>query len=208
MFLASTNFVLLVGLFLMALFAIFFLCSRKQNKDFINAFLITSVTALSYLIMYEGSFNRVTAGDQVVYYTRWFFYAFSCSLLMLTIAKHLKTLKENILPVVIMNVLVMMTGGIAAVLHYPMKWWVLAMGIVFFAIQLFLLFERTKCTKISKMIQYYILLGWCFFPVIFIFSAEGLGWLDDFYAAMFYLILDLITKVLFYINLTTISAKK
>ena len=194
--------IFILGFVLMLIFSLWFLIQKNKKPTYSFAFLVTSTTALSYLLLFDGTFVNISQFNVPVYYTRWLFYALSCSLLMLTIAKFIKAKKENIIPIVLLNTLVMLTGAIAAILISPMKWIIFILGSLFFIAQILFLFEGVKNSKKSKIIKYYIFFGWALFPVIFIFAPEGLSMIDNYTAALLYLLLDFFTKIVFYLNIS------
>nr|NIV99338.1 bacteriorhodopsin [Candidatus Saccharibacteria bacterium]NIW79625.1 bacteriorhodopsin [Calditrichia bacterium] len=149
-----------------------------------------------------------TQSGHAIYFTRWLFYIASCALLMLTISKILNVKKENTLTILVLNSLVMLSGALAAVTVSPLKWIIFGLGSVFFGAQLYILFEKNKPSKFTKMVLYYISFGWAVFPAVFVFSPEGLDIISNYIAATLYLILDLFTKIIFYLHLAHFSKNK
>lgn len=202
MFNTPESYIFALGFLMMFGFSILFFLKRKERPHYNYAFLVTSITALSYLVLIDGSLVGISKLNEPVYFTRWLFYILSCSLLMVTIAEYINSKKENLIPVIILNTLVMLTGSIAAVLYSPMKWIVFGLGSLFFIFQILLLFEKVKDNDNSKLVKNYIFFGWAIFPLIFIFAPEGLGIIDNVLAAVLYLLLDFITKIIFYIKIS------
>ncbi len=200
--------VFVIGAVIMLVFAVLFFISRKHNSYFTAAFLVSSVTLVSYLVMLEGSLAGVYSSGNFVYYSRWLFYIGSCSILMLSIAKLLDLPRKNLLPVIILNVLVMLSGAIAAVLTDEFKWILFGAGTLFFIGQLFLLFENSKPGKTRAMVIYYIIFGWAIFPIVFFLAPEGLGLISNLWAVSIYLALDIFTKIVFYLHLDLVVTKK
>lgn len=191
----------LLGFAVFLFFAIWFFNKRKNNEWYGSAFLVSSITLASYAILAEGSLVAQNQAGIAVYFTRWIFYAASCSLLMVSIAKFLKTSKESFLPLIILNILVMLTGTVAAIVAGPIKWLIFILGCLFFFWQIQLLYEGKNQKEQKKLISNYIIFGWAIFPIVFIAAPEGLYFINNALAALFYLILDLFTKIIFYLHL-------
>lgn len=200
--------IFIVGFVLMFFFALWFFINRDRSEHYTTAFLVGAITALSYAVLLEGSITSMSASGGLVYYTRWFFYIASCSFLMVTITKFLGVKKKSVLPILILNGLVMLSGGIAAVVLGPVKWIIFALGVIFFIAQISLLYERIASKVKSKLVLYYILFGWALFPVVFVFAPEGFGLINNFIAATLFLLLDIFTKIIFYLHLTSLPEKK
>jgi len=203
----SLELILLVGFISFLALSVIFFVMRRQNKNFTAAYLVMAVTALSYLLMLDGSVIAHASSGEPIYYTRWLFYAISCSLLMLTIIKFLKIKKESALPIIVLNVLVMATGTIAAVIDEPYKWMMFALGCIFFLQQLMLIFEKCTNSTQEKMVKTYIFCGWAIFPIVFVLAPEGLGIINNLAAMTIYLVLDIFTKVIFYLHISDFEKK-
>jgi sensory rhodopsin len=203
MFPTEESKIFFLGFLIMFTFSIWFFIRRKDKKNYTFAFLVTSITALSYLLLTDGTVVSVSEFGVPVYYTRWLFYIGSCSLLMATILKFIKAKKENVVPVIILNSSVMLSGAIAAVVYSPLKWIVFALGTLFFIAQITFLFEGVKRNEKAIIIKYYIFLGWAVFPVVFLIAPEGLNLINNYSAAVYYLVLDIFTKIIFYLHLAS-----
>lgn len=197
--------VFLIGFLVLFFFALWFFAKKEETPNYRVASIVASVTSLSYLLMLSGQAVILNSSGETVYFTRWFFYIASCSLLMVTMANVLKTKKDNVLPVLMLNGLVMLSGAIAAFLESPMKWVVFGLGCVFFIKQIVLLFEGESNKKIKDKVGFFIFFGWSLFPVIFILAPEGIGIVNNLTAAILYLGLDVLTKIIFYFQLDKIK---
>lgn len=198
---SNPTLIFLLGFSVFLFFAIWFFNKRKNNEWYGSAFLVSSITLASYAILAEGSLVAQNHAGIDVYFTRWIFYAASCSLLMVSIAKFLKTSKESFLPLIILNILVMLTGAMAAVVAGPIKWLIFILGCLFFFWQIQLLYESKNQKEQKKLISHYIIFGWAIFPIVFIAAPEGLNFINNAVAALFYLGLDIFTKIIFYLHL-------
>ena len=201
MYYLSEQTVFLAGFILFLFAAIWFFVNRNRSVYYRYASIVVSITTLAYSVLLSGGFVAQSASGLTVYYTRWLFYIVSCSLLMITISKELKMKQSNLMPVLILNGLVMMTGAVAAVIDQPMKWIIFSLGCLFFTAQLVLLFEQSAFNPKTTLLRNYIMFGWAMFPLVFILAPEGLGVLNNALAAVLYLVLDLYAKVFFYFDL-------
>jgi bacteriorhodopsin len=193
----------------MFLFSLWFFINRKRNEHFLTAFLVTAITTLTYALLLEGSLVAISKSGDPVYFTRWLFYAASCSLLMLTIGKTLKIKISNLLPLITLNVFVMISGALAAALLSPHKWIIFIIGGLFYLAQLIFINEFSSAKiRAKKPVCAYIYFGWSIFPLVFFFAPEGLGIINNFVAAALYLILDIITKIIFYLHLAMPKRKR
>jgi len=195
------NFILLSGLLLMIFFTFLFFYLRYKNYKFDLAFLVAAITSFSYLLMFQGSF--VTEFYEPIYYTRWIFYAASCSLLLVSIVNYLKIHKEKLMLLAPINVLVMLTGAMAAITTDNYRWAYFLLSSLFYIFLLLLLFENYQNNKKYKKILMYIFFGWNVFPVVFLMAPEGFGLICSFTATVLYLILDLFTKIVFYFDINS-----
>ncbi len=198
--------VFLLGLIIMLGASLWFHFNQKQDQNYTTATLVAVTTALSYATLYSRV--MVVVQSDVIYYSRWLFYILSCSLLMYTIANYLKLKTEQLLPLLYFNGLVMLSGTLAAVLQGPIKWVIFCLGMFFFTLQLSVLYNKQKSTRKVKLVTTYIIFGWSLFPVVFLLAPEGLGLINNLAAACLYLVLDIFTKIIFYLHLTKVSKLK
>lgn len=196
------EYVFLASLVLMGLSTLYFFVKRDEAKYNRSALAVTATTTIASLVLYAGA---IWVGDLSPF--RWLFYIVSCSILMMTIMKVLSVKKENHIPVLVLNGLVMFTGSIASFMRAyqeAMLVFFLAGGL-FFVLQLILLAENKAKKSVSKMVWMYILAGWCVFPIVFLLSPEAVYIINASVAAVLYLILDLFTKVGFYMHLSKLK---
>lgn len=189
--------VLLAGIVLFSLSALYFLITHKVS--FNTAFLVSLVTIASYLVMYEGTFIILeSTSSEAVYYTRWLFYALSCSLLMYEIGRSLKLKKGDIATLIYLIVVVMITGALSAVYEGSAMLAMFVVSSVAYAALLYRLFIVKSKNK--SFVLKYVLTGWTAFPVVFLFAPEGYALITASTAAALYLVLDFFTKIIFYIE--------
>lgn len=187
----------LIGAGLFSLSALYFLVSHKVS--FNTAFLVSLVTVASYLVMHEGSFITIeSTSSEAVYYTRWLFYALSCSLLMYEIGKSLKLNTGAIATLIYLIVVVMITGALAAVYEGAAMVSMFAVSTIAYIALVYRIF--TVKSKNKGFVLKYILAGWTAFPVVFLLAPEGYALITAYTAAVLYLALDIFTKIAFYIE--------
>jgi len=189
--------IFLVGIAVFSVAATYFLFTR--HKAFNSAFLVSFITIISYVLMHEGSLATVGAGEGAVYATRWAFYALSCTLLMYEIGKILGKQTDEIVFLLYLTAIVMLTGAVSA---YYGGGYMLAFFAISTIAYLRLIYPLlTADSPHRAAVAKYILLGWTGFPVAFILAPDGFGLIGATSAAIAYLVFDIFTKVLFYIDL-------
>lgn len=194
--------VLLVGIVIFAISASYFLFTHKTT--FNTAFLVSLVTIASYLVMYEGTFTVTESTTlEAVYYTRWLFYALSCSLLMYEIGRSLKLDTGTVATLIYLIVVTMITGALAAVYEGTAMLTMFIVSSVAYGTLVCKIFSAKS--KNRAFILKYILAGWTAFPVVFLFAPEGYALITASTAAALYLVLDVFTKIIFYIEGESIS---
>lgn len=185
------------GIVAFTLAAGYFLVAYR--KDFNSAFLVSFITIISYLLMFEGGLATVGAGGEAVYATRWLFYTLSCTLLMYEIGRLLGKSTKQIVFMLYLTAIVMCTGAAAA---YYEGWYMLAFFAVSTIAYLLLIYPiLTANSPHRSAIAKYVILGWTGFPVAFILAPDGFGLITAASAAAAYLVFDLFTKVVFYLEL-------
>jgi sensory rhodopsin len=186
-----------IGIAVFSLASLYFLWVYK--KKFNSAFLVSFITIISYTLMLEGSLVSIGAAGELVYPTRWIFYGLSCTLLMYEIARSLgKSLSETVF-LLYLTAIVMFTGAAAS---YYDGWYMIGFFAVSTIAYIRLIYPLLTTTSPHRSaLAQYILLGWTGFPVVFLLAPDGYGVLTAVTAAVLYLVLDIFTKVLFYIDL-------
>jgi len=190
--------VFLVGIALFSLASTYFLFTHK--KEFNSAFLVSFITIISYTLMLEGSLMTIGAEGGAVYATRWLFYGLSCTLLMYEIAKFLKKSQAETVYLLYLTAIVMVTGAAAA---YYDGWYMIG----FFALSTvaYVRLVYPLLTAVSPhraAVAKYILIGWSGFPIAFLLAPDGFGLISATIAAVLFLLLDVFTKVIFYLDLS------
>jgi len=189
--------VLMMGVVFFAAASTYFLFAYK--KDFNSAFLVSFITIISYALMLEGSVASVGAEGGAVYATRWLFYGLSCTLLMYEIAKLLKKSQSETIFLLYLTAIVMVTGAAAA---YFGDWYMIGFFVlssVAYALMMYPLL--TAVSPHRAAVTKYILLGWTGFPLVFLLAPDGFGVISAATGAVIFLLLDVFTKVIFYLDL-------
>ena len=196
------NVVLFAGIVMFACSSLYFWLTSK--KEFNSAFLVSFITLISYIIMYEG---RLLIGDSETgsYWTRWAFYGLSCALLTYEISKQLNIAKGIQWLAVALTPIVMFTGVLASVYSGTYKWiWFVISSIAFLAIAK--IYYSTKSAELPRILIYF-LFGWSVFPIVFLLSSEGLNIITNSFTGTAYLVLDFFTKIIFYMQHSNLQKK-
>ena len=193
------NQVFLVGLVIFALSSIYFYFEGKK-KGLNSAFLVSFITLISYVLMWQGDLTVVTEAGQAIFWTRWLFYALSCTLLMVEIAKRKGIQGGGLVELLYLTAIVMFTGFLAARDLSAVKWVHFAISCVAYALLIIKVLSG-KVTE-SQWVNSYIFFGWTVFPIVFLFAPTGLGLIGAGLANLLYLALDFYTKIVFYIQST------
>ena len=199
------NFVFLAGLLIFAVSSTYFYFAAKNKTGLNSAFLVSFVTLISYVLMWQGDLTIVTAAGQPIYWTRWLFYALSCTLLMVEIAQLKGIQGGGLVQLLYLTAIVMFTGFLAARDLTAIRWIHFAISSVAYI----LLVVKVLSVQApgANWVSSYIFLGWTVFPVVFLLAPTGLGLISAAVANLLYLLLDIYTKIIFNIHLARASEK-
>jgi sensory rhodopsin len=197
--------VFLAGLLIFALSSAYFYLAGKDKNGLNTAFLVSFITLISYVLMWQGELTVVTGAGQPVYWTRWLFYALSCTLLMVEISKLKGIQGEALVQLLYLTAIVMVTGVLAARDLTGIRW----IHFVISSVSYVLLVIRILPVGASgsEWVRNYILFGWTVFPIVFLLAPTGLGLIGAAVANLLYLLLDIYTKIIFNIQLAGASAE-
>jgi sensory rhodopsin len=195
--------VFLAGLVIFGLSSATFWFTSKDRRGFNPAFLVSFITFISYVLMWQGDISVVTQGGEPIFWTRWLFYGLSCTLLMVEIARLKKIQGAGLVQLLYLTGIVMFTGFLAARDLTAVRWVHFAISSVAY-ILLVLRVLSVKGAK-SKWVNNYIFFGWTVFPIVFLLAPTGLGLIGAAVANLLYLLLDIYTKIVFNIQLGTSS---
>lgn len=194
-----TDIIFLVGMVIFFISGIYFYFLNKNKKYFNSALLISLITLISYILMWQGSLKIILAGEPI-FWSRWLFYIGSCPLLMFEISKFKKMKGPDSIELMVLTAVVMFSGFLAAWNITNIKWIYFAVSSIAYIILLIKIL--TNRTARSAWINFYIYFGWTLFPVVFILAPTGVGVINSGLSNIFYLILDILTKVVFSIHLS------
>jgi sensory rhodopsin len=199
------NTVFLAGLLLFAVSSAYFYFAGKGTNGLNSAFLVSFVTLISYVLMWQGDLTVVTAAGQPIYWTRWLFYALSCTLLMVEIAQLKGIQGGGLVQLLYLTAIVMLTGFLAARDLTAIRW----IHFTISSVAYILLVVKVLSVEApgSQWVSGYIFLGWTVFPIVFLLAPTGLGLIGAAVANLLYLLLDIYTKIVFNIHLARASAK-
>ncbi|MFP4009374.1 MAG: bacteriorhodopsin [Spirulinaceae cyanobacterium] len=190
------NTLLTIGLIIFTISSAVFLFVKP--KDFNTPFLVNFITLSSYALMLEGSFSFGQVEDTAIYWTRWVFYAFSCTLLTYGISQVLEKKTKETINLIYLTAIVMLTGALSS--YYSGTFMLIFFVISTVAYILLILPILRSSSPHRSAVTKYILLGWTGFPVVFLFSPEALGMIGNESAGVLYLVFDVFTKIVFYIE--------
>jgi len=197
------DYVFLAGLVVFALSSTYFYFTGKK-KGLNTAFLVSFVTLISYVLMWQGDLTVVTEAEEPIYWTRWLFYGASCTLLMVEIAQ-LKGIRGNeLVQLLYLTAIVMFTGYLAARDLTATRWIHFAISSVAYIL---LVIKVLSVRTAGKWVSAYIYFGWTVFPIVFLLAPTGLGLIDAALTNLLYLLLDIYTKIVFSIQLARASEK-
>jgi len=189
-----------VGIIVFSFTSFMFFIFKKMNPKVASLNMIVNFTTIaSYILMVSGLAVIEATNGQLIYWTRWAFYAMSCSFLMIEISMILRIEKDTKLEIIVFNSLVMVTGLFASITTDLEKWLFFALSSIAYMYVIFLI---NKNRSENKFIIFFVAIFWSGFPVVWLLSPAGFILIDAFWTALLYLVLDLITKVYFGVHST------
>lgn len=190
----------LIGMAIFTASSIYFFFTKKNPQGINTAFLVSFVTLASYTLMWQGSFVAQGVNGEPIYWTRWIFYAISCSLLMLEISRAKGiTSSHKVAEIIFLNVFVMGTGVLASISSGLGRWIFFVLSSIAYLIQISTVLKANG--QNADWINPYIYFGWTGFPVVFLLAPTGIGVIGSVIAMGLYLLLDLYTKIIFNLKL-------
>jgi len=194
----NIDLILIVGALIFTVSSLYFAFSSRKSDGINSALIVSFITLVSYLVFIEGSLVSTTTSGDPLFWTRWAGYIVSCSLLMWYIAGRIEIELSSKVELLFLNAICMASGAFASVFTGWMMIWMFLAGGVAFVMMLYKLWQGNpeKLAPIKK----YIYFGWCLFPVVFILSPEGFGLLPTAISLIVLLVLDIFTKILFYLE--------
>lgn len=193
------NVVFVLGLIIFAISSAYFYFAGRNKQGFKTAFLVSFITLISYVLMWQGDLTVVTAAGQSIFWTRWLFYGASCTLLMVEIAQLKGVQGDELVQLLYLTAIVMFTGFLAARDLGAVRWIHFVISSLAYAILVGRLLSVQ--TTGSEWVRSYILFGWTVFPIVFVLAPTGIGLIGAGVANLLYLALDVYTKIVFNIQL-------
>jgi sensory rhodopsin len=193
------NLVFVAGLLIFAVSSAYFYFAGRSRNGLNSAFLVSLITLISYVVMWQGNLVVVTQAGQSIFWTRWLFYGLSCTLLMVEIAQVKNIKGGKLVQLLYLTAIVMFTGLLAARDLTVMRWVHIAISSAAYV----LLVSEILSVKTaeSQWVGRYILFGWTVFPIVFVLAPTGLGLIGAAVANLLYLVLDVYTKIVFNVRL-------
>jgi len=192
--------VLLAGLLIFAGSSAYFYFAGKNKNGLNSAFLVSFITLISYVLMWQGKLTVVTEAGEPILWTRWLFYGLSCTLLMYEIAQLKQIRGERLVQLLYLTAIVMFAGLLAARDLTAVRWIHFVISSVAY-IQLVSQVLSVQTAR-SQWVRYYIFFGWTVFPIVFLLAPTGFGLIGAAVANLLYLLLDIYTKIVFNIQLS------
>ena len=185
-----------LGAIIFAISSLLFLLFGKKKNMFDTEFFISFITSISYVMMSLGLATSIAFNGEPVYWSRWLFYLVACPLLMYDITKILNISIKEYYRFALLTGLTMFNGFLASYLGTSSRWIFFLFSAVSFVFLLYLIYQGDNNPKF-KQLKPFVFVGWSLFPLIFILAPTGFGVLTTSLSESFYLVLDLITKLLF-----------
>ena len=195
------NFSLWTGLVLFAAASVYFYFTGRKRPGLNAAFLVSLITLISYILMVQGNLTVETEEGEPIYWSRWLFYAASCTLLMVEIARIKGIEGGERAYLIYLTAIVMGTGFLAARDVTGVRWAFFVIG----ALAYLVLIVKLLSVKTFKWVRRYIWFGWTAFPIVFLLGPTGWGWFGAGLTSFLYLLLDVYTKIVFSIRLARVS---
>jgi|AntAceMinimDraft_6_1070360.scaffolds.fasta_scaffold08149_3 sensory rhodopsin len=190
--------IILIGIILFSISSLYFAFTRKTSTTLNSAFLVSLITVVSHVVFLDGQFTGATPDGDILYYTRWIGYGFSCTLLAYAMAQKLRLTGPKKIDLLYMMATTMVTGALASITSGITMLLLFTVGGITFIRAIKIL--RSGDRQVFKSIAPFLWLGWSVFPIIFILSPEGYGIMSVAASMVIYLLLDIYTKIVFYFN--------
>ena len=183
-----------------------FLENRNSSRKYLfNSHVFVSfITIISYCIMALGLATVTTESGDLIYWTRWLFYAGSCSILTLDIATIANKPNEKKAEVALFTTLTMFCGYLASIILTVDRWLFFGLSTAAYIGMLYSIFTKSSedSPKISS-IMWFVLVTWSLFPLVWVLAPTGFGIIPVDITALLYLALDIVTKIIFGVYVST-----
>ncbi|WP_455369833.1 bacteriorhodopsin [[Eubacterium] cellulosolvens] len=192
-----------IGAFIFLISTIGFLINKQKIFDrFLGAsdVFVSFLTTISYVVMALAIATVSSPYGGTIYWTRWLFYIASCSILTLNIAAVFgKKDIVDLFEISILTSLVMFCGFLASYITSLEKWLFFGLSSGAYVGLLFVLFRNSdyQTNALRRLIFFWVAIFWSIFPLVWILAPTGFGLISTFVESLSYLILDIITKIIF-----------
>nr|AHH02131.1 protein 104 [synthetic construct] len=209
----STRHFLLIGFLAMFVASVVFCyLGMKKKKDNIPetlVFIITSVAAGSYYIMWSGYAvaHKTDANDQhrMIFWGRYVDWFITTPLLLLTLSMVAEAEAGMTILLIGIDMLMITSGAIGASVVHPYKWFWWTLGVIFFIVVMFMLVGLNSTVKENKpdiAIGFRTLIvltaiSWCVYPIVWVLGSEGLAAVHIDVEVGLICLADLVSKVVF-----------
>ena len=194
------NVVFIISLLIFAAASLYFYLTGRGRHALNTAFLVSFITLISYVLMWQRDLTVVTAAGEPIYWSRWLFYGGSCTLLMYEIAQLQGIKRERLVQLLYLTAIVMFTGFLAARDLTAVRWIHIVISSIAYVLLVTSLFAAK--TPESGWVMNYIYFGWTVFPIVFVAGPTGFGLIGAALANLLYLLLDIYTKIVFNVQLS------
>lgn len=192
-----------IGALIFLISTISFLINKQKVYDkFLGAsdVFVSFITTISYVVMALAIATTSSPYGGEIYWSRWLFYIASCSILTLNIAVIFgKKDIVDLFEISMLTSLVMFCGFLASYIVGFEKWLFFGLSSGAYVGLLFVLFRNSEYRQnaFRRLIFLWVVIFWSIFPVVWILAPTGFGLISTFFESVSYLILDVITKIIF-----------
>jgi sensory rhodopsin len=192
-----------IGVLIFFISTIGFLINKQKVFDrFLGAsdVFVSFITTISYVVMALAIATSSSPYGEIIYWSRWLFYITSCSILTLNIAVIFgKKDMVDLFEISMLTSLVMFCGFLASYIIGFEKWLFFGLSSGAYVGLLFVLFRNSEYRQnaLRRLIFLWVVIFWSIFPLVWILAPTGFGLISTFIESVSYLILDIITKIIF-----------
>jgi sensory rhodopsin len=156
------------------------------------------------MIMALSIATTLAGNGERVYWSRWLFYAASCSLLTLEIAFINRKTRIETFEIVFLTSMTMFCGFLATFITVQERWWFFGLSTMAYLGMLYILFFKNS-EQGNSSVKLFVLATWSAFPLVWLLAPTGFGIVTTYTEAILYGALDLVTKIFFGIYLNRYS---
>jgi sensory rhodopsin len=172
--------------------------NRKPSDNLVyssNVF-VTFLTTISYVIMALSIATSIAGSGEPIYWSRWLFYAASCSMLTVDMAFIGKKTKIETFEIAFLTSVTMFCGFLASFVTVQERWWFFGLSTAAYLGMLYTLFLK-RSEAVNSGLEWFVLVTWSAFPLVWVLAPTGFGVVTTYTEAILYGALDLLTKIFF-----------